>query len=350
MSEQETYMHRCLELASNGLGNVAPNPLVGAVLVKEEKIIGEGFHHRLGEAHAEVNAINSFLKSSGNKSEQLSAAILYVNLEPCNHQGKTPPCTELIIKNKIPKVIIGCADPNEKVNGHGIEALRKAGCEVVTGVLEKECRELNKRFITYHTKKRPYVILKFAQSKDGFLAPEKAATKEEAWITNEWSHKLVHKWRSEEQAVMIGTTTALADNPLLTTRLWHGKNPLRIVIDKTLRLPLSLNIFNSEANTIIFNESKNETKNNVKYVKIDFSNTLAEILNVLYSEQIQSVIIEGGAKLLNSFIENNLWDEARVFRGDKYFINGIKAPAIPIAASTEVNIKGDELRIFRNTF
>ena len=350
MNEQEKYMHRCIELASNGLGSVAPNPLVGAVLVKDEKIIGEGFHHRFGEAHAEVNAINSFLKSSGNKSEELSHTTLYVNLEPCNHDGKTPPCTELIIKHKIPRVIIGCADPNENVNGHGIEALRKAGCEVVTGVLEKECRELNRRFLTYHIKKRPYIILKFAQSKDGFLAPEKFADKEEAWITNQWSRKLVHKWRREEQAVMIGTTTALTDNPLLTTRFWHGKNPLRIIIDKTLRLPPSLNIFNSEAKTIIFNASKNETKDNLKYVKINFSSAPEEILHVLYSEQIQSVIIEGGAKLLNSFIENNLWDEARVFSGNKFFIRGIKAPAITISPSTEENIEGDALTIFRNTF
>lgn len=349
MTEQEKYMHRCLELASNGRGNVAPNPMVGAVLVSDGKIIGEGFHKKFGEAHAEVVAINSFLKSSGNTSD-LSKATLYVNLEPCNHKGKTPPCSELIIKNKIPKVVIGCTDSNPFVAGKGIETLRSSGCEVVVGVLEKESKELNKRFITYHTHKRPYIILKFAQSKDGFLAPENFSSKEESWLTNEWSRKLVHKWRSEEQAVMIGTNTANIDNPLLTTRLWSGKNPVRIVIDKTLRLSASLNIFNDEAPTIIFNELNSEKKGNLKYLKIDFTYPLEEMLHALYIQEIQSVIVEGGAILLNAFIKKNLWDEARIFTADKFFIKGIKAPSIPIAASVSENIERDELLIFRNIF
>ena len=350
MTEHEKYMHRCIELAANGLGSVAPNPLVGAVLVRDGKIIGEGFHHRFGDAHAEVNAINSFLKSSGNYAKELGNATLYVNLEPCNHKGKTPPCTELIIKHKIPEVVIGCADPNPFVAGKGIETLRSAGCEVITGVLEKESWELNKRFITYHTHKRPYVILKFAQSKDGFLSPENFMSKEESWLTNEWSRKLVHKWRNEVQAVMIGTNTANTDNPLLTIRMWSGKNPVRIVIDRKLRLPSSLNIFNNEAPTVIFNELKSERKNNLKYVKMDFHYPLEEMLHVLYIEEIQSLIVEGGAKLLNSFIEKNLWDEARVFTAHKFFIRGIKAPAIPAGAVSKENIEGDELQIFRNTF
>lgn len=349
MTEHEKYMHRCLELASNGRGNVAPNPLVGAVLVSDGKIIGEGFHKKFGEEHAEVMAINSFLKSSRNKKE-LSNATLYVNLEPCNHQGKTPPCTELIIKNKIPKVVIGCPDLNPFVSGKGIETLRSAGCEIVVGVLEKESKELNKRFITYHTHKRPYIILKFAQSKDGFLSPENFSSKEESWLTNEWSRKLVHKWRSEEQAVMVGTNTATTDNPLLTTRLWSGKNPVRIVIDRRLQLSASLNIFNDEAPTIIFNELKSEKKDNLKYLKIDFTYPLEEMLHTLYIEEIQSVIVEGGAILLNAFIEKNLWDEARIFTADKFFFKGIKAPSIPIAAAISENIEGDELLIFRNTF
>jgi diaminohydroxyphosphoribosylaminopyrimidine deaminase / 5-amino-6-(5-phosphoribosylamino)uracil reductase len=349
MTLDETYMHRCLELAANGIGNVAPNPMVGAVLVNDGKIVGEGYHHRFGEAHAEVNAINSFLQSGGT-ADKLKQAALYVNLEPCNHQGKTPPCTELIIKNKIPRVVISCVDPNPFVSGKGIEALRESGCEIVTGILEKESRELNRRFITYHTHQRPYIILKFAQSKDGFIAPENFKSKEKSWLTNEWSQKLVHKWRSEEQAIMIGTNTAIADNPLLTTRLWTGKNPTRIVVDRKLRLPSALKVFNGEAPTIIFNELKEETKGNLKYLKIDFTYPVEEMLHVLYLREIQSVVVEGGAKLLNSFVEKKLWDEARIFTVDKFFIKGIKAPSIPVTATVKENIEGDELLIFRNTF
>jgi diaminohydroxyphosphoribosylaminopyrimidine deaminase / 5-amino-6-(5-phosphoribosylamino)uracil reductase len=347
MTEDERYMQRCIELASNGLGNVAPNPMVGAVLVINGKIAGEGFHKKFGEAHAEVNAINSFLKS-GDKND-LNKAKLYVNLEPCNHQGKTPPCTKLIMQYKIQQVVIGCADPNPFVSEKGIEALRSAGCEVVVGVLEKESRELNRRFIVYHTHERPFIILKYAQSKDGFFAPENFKSKEESWLTNQHSRKLVHKWRSEEQAIMIGTNTAIADNPLLTTRLWPGKNAVRIVMDRKLRLPSTLNIFNNEASTIIFNEVKDETKGNLKYLKIDFTYPVEEILHVLYLREIQSVIVEGGAKLLNSFIEKNLWDEARVFTSDKFFVKGIKAPVIPVSAVSKEDIEGDELQVFRNT-
>ncbi|MBK5284413.1 MAG: bifunctional diaminohydroxyphosphoribosylaminopyrimidine deaminase/5-amino-6-(5-phosphoribosylamino)uracil reductase RibD [Bacteroidia bacterium] len=350
MTEEVQFMQRCLELASGSLGNVAPNPMVGAVLVSDGKIIGEGFHGKYGEAHAEVNAINSFLKFPGNKSDDLRKATLYLNLEPCTHFGKTPPCTDLIVKHKIPKIVIGCTDPNEIVNGKGINSLKKAGCNVLTGVLEKESLELNRRFITYQTKKRPFIILKFAKSSDSFIAPENFKNKEEAWLTNTWSRKLVHKWRSEEQAVVVGTNTALADNPLLTIRFWHGNNPIRIVVDRTLRLPKSLNIFNSEARTIIFNEIKSETENNLNYIKIDFHNALDEILNVLYNEKIQSLIVEGGAKLLSSFIENNLWDEARVFTSNKLFVGGIKAPVIPIQFVVEENMEDDKLKIFRNIF
>ncbi len=347
MTEHEKYMQRCIELAANGLGNVAPNPLVGAVLVKDERIIGEGFHQQYGKAHAEVNAVNSFLNRSGNDATELSKSTLYVNLEPCNHKGKTPPCTELIIRYKIREVIIGCADPNKNVKSNGSKTLTDSGCNVIMGVLKKKSEELNRRFIVYHTKNRPYIILKYAQSRDGFMAPEKNSGKE-TWLTNKWSRKLVHKWRSEEQAIMIGTNTALTDNPLLNARYWNGKNPLRILMDCKLRVPASLNIFNTDATTLVFNESKNQIADNIEFVKINFDDSLVEMLQILHSKEIQSVIIEGGAKLLQSFIEKNLWDEARVFTVDKYFVEGIKAPGIPGGQISEENIAGDELAVFRN--
>ncbi len=347
MTEHEKYMQRCLELAAKGLGNVAPNPMVGAVLGKDGKIIGEGDHQQYGSTHAEVNAVNEFLNRAGSNAGELMQASLYVNLEPCNHYGKTPPCTELIIRHKIPQVIIGCTDPNKKGNSTGIMVLKDSGCNVIEGVLQKESEELNRRFITYHTKHRPYIILKYAQSQDGFMAPEKNSGKD-AWLTNEWSRKLVHKWRSEEQAIMIGTRTAENDNPLLTTRYWKGKNPLRIVIDRKLRLSPSLHIYNSEAQTVVFNESKNETSDRIEFVKINFKDSLADMLQQLHVMEIQSVIVEGGAVLLQSFIERNLWDEARIFTADKYFDNGIKAPHISAAQISEENIEGDVLSVFRN--
>lgn len=339
-------MQRCIELAARGLGSVAPNPLVGAVLVKDDKIIGEGYHRQYGKAHAEVNAVNDFL-NRGNDAGTLSTASLYVNLEPCNHYGKTPPCTELIIRHKIPTVVIGCADPNKKDKPGGIKALKDSGCKVIEGVLKKEAEELNRRFITYHAKHRPYIILKYAQSIDGFMAPEKSSGKE-SWLTNGWSRKLVHKWRSEETAIMVGTNTAETDNPLLTARLWNGKNPLRIVIDQKLRLPPSLNIFNTDAPTLIFNKSKNQKINNVEYVKINFEDSIREMLQALYDREIQSAIIEGGARLLHSFIEKNLWDEARIFTAEKQLIRGIKAPLLSSSPISEEDIEGDNLAVFRN--
>jgi diaminohydroxyphosphoribosylaminopyrimidine deaminase/5-amino-6-(5-phosphoribosylamino)uracil reductase len=347
MTIHEKYMQRCLELAANGLGNVAPNPMVGAVLVKDGKIIGEGCHQQYGKSHAEVNAVNDFLNRDGSNAGELMLATLYVNLEPCNHHGKTPPCTELIIRHKIREVIIGCADPNKKTTVSGIKVLKDSGCKVIEGVLKKESEELNRRFIIYHTKHRPYIILKYAQSKDGFIAPEKNSGKD-SWLTNEWSRKLVHKWRSEEQSIMVGTNTAETDNPFLTTRYWKGKNPIRIVMDGKLRLPVSLNIFNSEARTIVFNESKDETNGTIEYVKINFSDALSEMLRALHTMEIQSVIIEGGAALLQSFIEKNLWDEARIFTADKNFVSGIKAPIVSANQISEENIEGDVLSVFRN--
>ena len=341
-------MQRCLELALKGLGNVAPNPLVGAVLVKDGKIIGEGYHRQYGQPHAEVNAVKLFVDAPGNDAVELSKAALYVNLEPCNHHGMTPPCTELIIQYKIPEVVIGCADPNRKTKISGMEALTKAGCKVMTGVLKNESEELNRRFITFHAKKRPYIILKYAQSKDGFIAPEKNSGKE-SWLTNQWSRKLVHKWRSEEPAIMVGTNTAITDNPFLTTRFWTGKNPLRVVIDRRLRLPSLLNIFNADAPTLIFNESRNKSSSNIEFVKVNFENSIKEILHSLYARQVQSVIVEGGARLLESIIEKNLWDEARVFTADKYLVRGIGSPVLSAGQVSEEIIEGDALAVFRNT-
>ncbi len=334
-------MQRCIELAGNGLGNVAPNPLVGAVLVFEDKIIGEGFHREFGKAHAEVNAINDAITKHG--EEILHHAILYVNLEPCSHVGKTPPCTNLILEKKIPHVVIGSIDPFEKVKGSGIKKLISAGVKVTQPVLEKECRELNKRFFTFHEQQRPFILLKYAQSMDGFIAPENA-TEQNRWITNEHSRVLVHKWRSEEQAVMIGTNTAKQDNPFLTVREWAGKNPVRIVLDHELKLDKNLHVFDSSAPTLIYNEVKNETAQNIEFIQIDFSqNVLHQLLNSLYKKNIQSVLVEGGTKLLQSFINENLWDEARIFTGNKFLGSGIKAPLIHGKIIAEENIQNDKL-------
>jgi len=351
-------MQRCIELARNGLDNVAPNPVVGCVIVSNGKIIGEGYHRKYGEAHAEVNAINSV-----KDKENLKTATLYVNLEPCCYHGKTPPCTDLIIRHKIPKAVIGCTDPAPKVSGKGIEQLKGAGCKVTYGTLERECKELNRRFFTFNEKKRPYIMLKWAQTMDGFITNGKG---EPAWISNELSHTLVHKWRSEEQAIMVGTNTAHLDNPQLNVREWSGKNPLRVVLDKTLRLSKDLHLFDRSIPTVVFTSCEKKSQKNLEYVNIDFKNPIIpQILEELYRREIQSIIIEGGAELLNSFIKNDIWDEMRVFIGNKIFGNGIKAPELPgptpIPGAREVpthrnsnigfkkeDIAGDELLIFRN--
>lgn len=343
MSEVEKYMQRCIELAANGLGHVAPNPMVGAVVVHSGKIIGEGFHQQFGKEHAEVNAINHVIEKS--LQAFLPGSTLYVNLEPCSHVGKTPPCTDLIIENKISKVVIGNVDPFEKVSGSGIKKLRDSKIEVVQGVLENECRTLNKRYFTFHEKRRPYILIKYAQSLDGFIAAE-TRTNENRWITNEFSLQRVHQWRSEEQAIMIGTNTAQSDNPSLTTRDWKGNNPLRIVLDRDLKLSGSLNLFDTNAPTLIFNSHKNEKKDHHEFLQIDFKeNILSQVLNVLYNRNIQSVIVEGGATLLRSFIDAKIWDEARIFIGIKFIGNGLKAPAIQGKIISEENIVQDRLII-----
>jgi diaminohydroxyphosphoribosylaminopyrimidine deaminase/5-amino-6-(5-phosphoribosylamino)uracil reductase len=344
VSDDEKYMSRCIQLAGNGMGHVAPNPMVGAVLVYNDRIIGEGYHQKYGEAHAEVNCLNSVREEN---KKLIEKSTMYVSLEPCSHYGKTPPCADLIIRNNIKKVIIGIRDINRKVNGTGIEKLRNAGVEVITGILEKECKELNKRFFTFHTLQRPYLILKWAQSADGKIG---SANKERILISNEYSNRLVHKWRSEEAAILIGTHTALKDDPLLTTRLWKGGNPVRVVIDKDLALPSSLHIFNDEADTIIFNLVKDSVDKNVRFIRLAGKNFLQEMLHSLYENDIQSVLIEGGAKTLQSFIDTGLWDEARVITNEEMIIeNGIAAPAMKNFLQTKHEIySGNRIDFYKS--
>lgn len=347
MNIQEKYIKRCIELAQNGLGTTYPNPMVGSVIVYEDKIIGEGWHKKAGEPHAEVNAVRSVKDKS-----LLKKATIYVSLEPCSHFGKTPPCCDLIIANEIPNVVVGTVDPNEKVAGNGIKKLIAAGVNVVVGVLEKECNELNKRFFTFHQKQRPYIILKWAESQDGFLAPEKTveAERKPVWITNTFSRQLVHKWRSEEQAILVGTQTVIDDNPKLNVRDWAGNNPVRVVLDQNDRISKDSFVFDDSVKTIVFTKSRNNiAEKNTIFETIDFDqNTIQKILNVLYQNQIQSIIIEGGRQTLQSFIDENLWDEARIFIGQTSFEKGTKAPEIQKKNSTKTAIQNDELLFIRN--
>ncbi len=310
------FMHRCLELAKLGGGNVAPNPMVGSVLVYKDRILGEGYHQQYGQPHAEVNCINNVAESDRNLIAQ---STLYVSLEPCAHFGKTPPCVDLIIEKKIPKVVIGVRDPFEAVDGKGIEKLLSAGIEVVQNILEDECKELNKRFFTFHTQQRPYIILKWAETADGKIGSGNA---DRLFITNELTNRLVHKWRSEESAILIGTNTALADNPSLNVRHWKGNDPVRLVIDKHLRLPEKLKLFNQQQRTIIFNTVKQEESGSLLHFKLNDENDfIHQILQSCYQLNIQSILVEGGAALLQSFINANFWDEARVITN-----SSVKAP------------------------
>lgn len=347
MAEHEIYMQRCIELAGLGLGMVSPNPMVGAVVVYENKIIGEGYHHKYCEAHAEVNAINQVIGKYPDYAELLKQATIYVSLEPCAHYGKTPPCADLIIKHQIPKVVIGCRDPFDQVDGKGIEKLINAGIEVFTGILEKECLWLNRRFFTRVKKQRPYIILKWAQTTDGFFAPPDDS---QFWITGLESKKLVHQWRGEEDAVLIGKNTAKIDNPQLNVRLASARNPKRVVIDRKLELNPSLNIFDQSVETIIFNEIKMDIDGKNKYIALeDFDRFVPQyILFQLYLQDIQSLIIEGGAKTLNSFIEAGLWDEARIFTGKTNLGSGIKAPFITGNIAGEYQSGNDNLLILLN--
>ncbi len=331
-------MKRCLELAALGLGITYPNPMVGSVIVYKGEIIGEGWHKKAGEAHAEVNAVNSVVDKS-----VLKKATIYINLEPCAHYGKTPPCASLIIKHQIPKVVIGCIDTFSEVSGKGIAMLKEAGINVKVGVLEKECTESHKRFFTFHQKKRPYIILKWAETQDGFIAPITQEIGKPFWITCPESKQLVHKWRTEEAAIMVGTNTAEKDNPALTARLWKGNQPIRIVLDRKLKLKKDLKIFDTSSTTLVFTEIEKETTNSTEYIKVNFNFLHAELLKVLYQKNIQSVIIEGGKQTLQSFINLNLWDEARVFIGETTLINGITCPVINVKPQSKVTFSNDVL-------
>jgi diaminohydroxyphosphoribosylaminopyrimidine deaminase/5-amino-6-(5-phosphoribosylamino)uracil reductase len=325
-SSHKYYMQTALDLAKKGWPIVAPNPMVGCVIVKDDKIVAEGYHKKYGEVHAEVYAVNNLPGEIEPKD-----CTLYVNLEPCSHHGKTPPCADLIIGKGFKKVVIANSDPNPLVSGRGIEKLKNAGIEVVSGVLEQEGLELNKRFFTFHTKHRPYFILKWAQTADAFISRFPVpVNREENMIGNESQQKAVHQMRSEEMAIMVGKNTVLCDNPSLTARLVKGRNPIRIFIDKNLEVPDYFNIYNQEAQTIVFNGIKEAVMENIKWIKIDFSeNVLEQIAKKLFELKIQSVLVEGGAFLLNDFIRQKLYDEAIVYVNDQlYFKSGVKAPVI----------------------
>lgn len=348
-------MRRCIQLAKNGLGSTYPNPLVGSVIVANDKVIGEGWHLKAGSPHAEVNAI-----ASVHEKNLLKKATIYVSLEPCSHFGKTPPCADLIIASGIKKVVIGSLDPNPKVAGRGVKKLMDAGCEILTGVLDNECIELNKRFFTFHQKKRPYIFLKWAETLDHFISP-KTETRTETkpvWITNEYSRQLAHKMRGEEVAILAGTNTVLQDNPSLTTRNWAGSNPIRIVIDREMKLSPMSAVFDEKAKTIVFTGNNNSPFKNtsslenseeqLQYTDIDFSKNIAsQICEALYKAGIQSLIVEGGSKTLQTFIDENLWDEAYIFSGNATFGQGIAAPILKGDFVKEQRIKEDSLKLFK---
>jgi diaminohydroxyphosphoribosylaminopyrimidine deaminase/5-amino-6-(5-phosphoribosylamino)uracil reductase len=319
--------------------------MVGSVIVYENRIIGEGWHKKAGEPHAEVNAVNSVKDKS-----LLKKATIYVSLEPCSHFGKTPPCSELIIKHEIPKVVVGTVDPNVKVAGNGIKNLIEAGIKVTVGILENECNELNKRFFTSHQKKRPYIILKWAESQDGFISPKVKAEQKPVWITNAYSRQLVHKWRSEEQAILVGTQTVIDDNPKLDVRDWTGNNPVRIVLDQHNRIEKESHVFDNQIKTIVFvKKIPNIAKENLIFEYLDFGKNIEiQLVARVYKHQIQSVIIEGGLQTLQTFIDANLWDEARVFKGNVFLQEGTKAPIISAFCLEKQIVNQDEPLIFKN--
>ena len=348
MTTHEIYIKRCLQIAKNGLGTTRPNPMVGAVIVYNDRIIGESFTSAYGGNHAEVNAINSVKDKS-----LLTQSTLYVTLEPCSHFGKTPPCSDLIIKHKIPNVVIGCVDDNPEVAGKGIAKLKASGCNVSVGVLEAECKIHHKRFFSFHNKKRPYIILKWAETNDGFIAPIIKDEKKPVWITNQYSRQLVHKWRAEEQAILIGTNTVVEDNPSLTVRDWKGNNPTRVVLDKRLKLNSDYNVFNDNAETVVISSEikdrklKTENQLNIEFIDWNLKQKIAQqICDVLYNRNINSIIIEGGAKTLQTFIDEDLWDEARIFIGNSEFNEGTKAPKLKGNLISESKILNDLLRLY----
>ena len=343
-------MERCLELASKGLGSVAPNPMVGCVIVYKDRIVGEGYHRAFGEAHAEVNAISSVQEPG-----ILARATLYVNLEPCSHVGKTPSCASLILDRKIARVVIGTEDPNPLVDGEGIKMLRERGLKVRTGVLREDCLETNKRFFTFHRKKRPWILLKWARTRDGFIDKQRRDKDPERinWITGSEARQWVHKWRSEEQAVLVGTRTALLDDPALTVRLWKGRNPLRLVIDRESILPGQLKLFDGTTETLVFTSRPEKIhkkiRKNAECIALPGgTDYIPAILEHLHSRDIQSLIVEGGTTLLDSFIRSGLWDEARVFTGNRYFRKGVPSPVLDLEPVRQISIGSDLLEYYSN--
>lgn len=344
----EFYIKRCLELAELGMGKVSPNPMVGCVIVANGKIIGEGYHQEYGQAHAEPNAIKSvFDQHPENAAQLLKQATVYVNLEPCAHFGKTPPCADLLVKHQVKQVVIGNTDPFSAVDGKGIEKLKTAGIAVKTGVLEGECSFFNRRFFTRVKQQRPYVILKWAETANGYFA---ASNGHQKWISGQLAKRLAHKWRTEEDATLIGKYTAIVDNPQLTAREWPGKNPVRLVIDKSLDIPASNHIFNKEAKTIIFNEIKTDVVDNIHYIQMeDMQYYLPQkIMFQLYLMDIQSVIIEGGAKILKQFLDAGLWDEARIFSAGNSWTEGIASPVINGILQEQIQLNSDKLSVYIN--
>lgn len=336
------YMQRALDLAQKGMGKVSPNPMVGCVIVCNDEVIGEGYHEQYGGLHAEPNAVNSIEDKS-----IITNSTVYVTLEPCAHHGKTPPCAELLATLKPKRVVICNDDPNPLVAGKGIQQLKDAGIEVETGVLEEKGRSLNKRFFTFQEKKRPYIILKWAETKDGFIARKDFDSK---WISGEESRKLVHQWRADESSIMVGTNTAKHDNPSLNVRLVEGNNPIRIVIDRELKLPVNLNLFDQTQETIVYNSIKSEVVGKVKYVELDFSSSIIDqVLADLYTDKVLSLFVEGGTFLLNQFLEADLWDEAKIFKSTtETFGEGIKAPLPPKNRIFSQQIGNDRLEFYLN--
>lgn len=338
--QDEFYIKRCIELAGKALGKTYPNPLVGSVIVHNDIIIGEGYHQKAGENHAEINAINSVKDRS-----LIPESTIYVSLEPCAHYGKTPPCALKIKELGFKKVVIGAMDSHDKVNGKGKKIIQDAGIEVVSGILEGECNALNKRFFTYHEKKRPYIILKWAQSGDGFMDKDFQPVS----ISNSLVNQFVHQLRADEHAILVGTQTALNDNPALTVRNVEGENPIRILIDFNLKVPLDFNIYNKEARTLIFNTVKEEKTANLHFIKIKKENFLNELMSALYKEQIQSVIIEGGRFTLQQFINENLWDEAIVIENKNLkLLNGTRAPQFEKDPERSEELRDNAVLFYKN--
>jgi diaminohydroxyphosphoribosylaminopyrimidine deaminase/5-amino-6-(5-phosphoribosylamino)uracil reductase len=343
----EFYIKRCLQIAKNGIGTTRPNPSVGAVIVVNNNIIGEGFTAPYGGSHAEVNAINAV----ANK-DLLKQATLYVTLEPCAHFGKTPPCADLIVKHQLKNVVIGCVDSNPLVAGKGVEHLQKSGINVVVGVLETACKTHHKRFFTVQNKKRPYVILKWAETKDGFVAPHSRTAQKPVWISNAYSQQKVHKLRSKEHAVLVGTRTVLDDNPKLNVRSWSGTNPIRVVLDRTARISPTVTVLDGSVQTIVFSEKQKYPficSPKIHIELIDFSKNIAiQICEVLQKYKIQSLIIEGGSQTLQTFIDAEIWDEAHVYIGAVCFHEGVKAPRLVSGKMTETQLDNDLLKIYTN--